>query len=188
MRKFLKEFLGFCRTKWSRARPSGTSDAELGYEHLPKIRTQTREKWDIPNSQPTEASSIERVYDNRLREKFTSPGTLFRTGVIPVYNCHGLTFAAKRTSVGEASVIRKILDDDKYVKLSDGNQVLPGDIVLYVGDDGDIEHSGLVVERPDPQLKIPRVLSKWGKGSEVVHWVANCPYDSGNLEYYRITK
>lgn len=160
-----------------------------GYEHLSRIQTQTREKWDIPNSQPTELGFLERASDQQLRQKYQGRGAVFRTGIIPVYNCHGLTFASRRTSLGEASVIRKILMDDRYVRIEDVDKVLPGDIVLYVNsDDGDIEHSGVVLEVPEQLglVKLPRILSKWGKSGEVIHWVSNCPYN-GNHEYYRVS-
>ena len=62
---------------------------------------------------------------------------------------------------------------------------MPGDIVLYVNrQSGDVEHSGIVVEK-DPVL---RVCSKWGVGSEVVHALHMCPYNSDACEFWRVVK
>jgi len=98
------------------------------------------------------------------------------------YNCHGLTFAARRTWIEEPTEIKKIIEDDEYVEVR-REQVLPGDVVVYyVG--GDAEHSGIVVGRDD--FAGPLVLSKWGTLHEVIHFVPECPYDAGNVVFYRI--
>ena len=97
------------------------------------------------------------------------------------YNCHGLTFASRRTWIWKASEIAKVLADDEY-KPIDVHNVLPGDIVVY-DQNGDAEHSGVVIKRGFP----PIVLSKWGPAHEVVHRANYCPYDSMRILYYRIT-
>jgi hypothetical protein len=96
------------------------------------------------------------------------------------YNCHGLTFASRRTWVAKASEIAKLLSEDNYdpVPL---DSVMPGDVVVYF-QNGDAEHSGVIIEGGF----IPRVLSKWGPAHEVVHNVNDCPYDSMEKKYYRI--
>lgn len=96
------------------------------------------------------------------------------------YNCHGLTFAARRTWIWKPTEISKILHDDEYSSIEPEN-VLPGDIVIYV-QNGDVEHSGIVVSSG----AIPTILSKWGPAHEVVHKVNDCPYDSMQISYYRI--
>jgi hypothetical protein len=64
--------------------------------------------------------------------------------------------------------------------------VLAGDVVLYVHPSGDIEHSAIVVVAPrDSLLRVPTVLSKWGKYAEIIHAANRCPYDFSNPEYYR---
>ncbi len=52
------------------------------------------------------------------------------------YNCHGLTFAARRTWIHEPSELLKILEDDDYEEVTNG--ILPGDIAIYIheGDAG----------------------------------------------------
>lgn len=149
-----------------------------------KIVTETRKGQAILNEQSFDSTHWSELdlKDHILRH----PRAHFRTGVIPVYNCHGLTFASRRTSISESTEIKKILSDDHYEEVFP-NEVQPGDIILYVSsEDGDVEHSGIVVESPDPPLFVPKVLSKWGFGAEVIHWANNSPYDFSQAKYYRI--
>ena len=97
------------------------------------------------------------------------------------YNCHGLTFAARRTWIWKPSEVSKILNDDDYTQVN-LREVLPGDVVVYV-QRGDIEHSGIVIANNG---FIPLVLSKWGPNHEVIHRVNDCPYDAQEILYYRI--
>lgn len=101
------------------------------------------------------------------------------------FNCHGMTFAARRTTL-DAPEVLQILSEDGYseVLLKD---VMPGDIILYYSDDGDVEHSAIVVGSPTKQdLWIPKVYSKWGKYKELIHWANQCPYAFDKAKYYRI--
>ena len=73
-----------------------------------------------------------------------------------------------------------------------------GDIVVYFDNDGNQEHSGIVVGQQSltdlssstqtgfPPRQIPQIWSKWGKGNEMVHLVGDCPYHSENVRYYRL--
>lgn len=149
------------------------------------ISMQTREKWDIPNSQSFDTT----LWDERQLEEHRRrhPHAVFRTGAIPIYNCHGLTFGARRASIWETPAILRILGDDRYEEITRRDEVQPGDIILYVSaEDGDLEHSGIVVQAPCPPLFVPRVWSKWGVGAEVIHAANNCPYDFSQARYYRI--
>jgi hypothetical protein len=101
------------------------------------------------------------------------------------YNCHGLSFASRRTNIWESKEILKILKEDDYEELKATEPPLPGDIVIYFLM-GDVWHSGIVVEI-EPLLKVPIILSKWGKAHEVVHKVRNCPYNEAEtVIFYRI--
>lgn len=101
------------------------------------------------------------------------------------YNCHGMTFAARRTWIEDPTQIHMILKDDDYEKISE-ESALPGDIVIY-SNKGDIEHSGIVVHRDE--LKVLHILSKWGAAHEVIHRPPECPYsDCDTISYYRIKK
>lgn len=94
------------------------------------------------------------------------------------YNCHGLTFASRRTAI-EGPAVEKILRDDEYTEVQI-DKVLIGDIVVYRRGP-DVLHSGIMV-RGFPELL---VLSKWGSAHEVVHGVDDCEYP-GNKTFYRI--
>jgi len=100
-----------------------------------------------------------------------------------IYNCHGLTFASRRTFIWLSEEITKILDDDGYEKV-DRQYVLAGDIVVYYATTGDAEHSGVVVEVDQFG---PKILSKWGQSHEVVHREGDCPYNVPDVRFYRIT-
>lgn len=148
------------------------------------IALQTRKGTDIPNSQILEISQFEiRQYTDIERDYRYA---VFRTSPSPIYNCHGLTFASRRTGIYEIEALHRIINDDGYKKIKT-EDVLPGDIIIYYGENGDIEHSGVVLSKPDKLLKIPLVVSKWGKYREVIHMANNCPYNFGSIEYYRVT-
>lgn len=104
----------------------------------------------------------------------------------PIYNCHGLTFASRRTGIFESETLRQILREDDYMEIPP-ERALEGDVILYFDDSGDFEHSGIVILRPlADNLNVPRVCSKWGKYAEVIHWGNRCPYNFANVKYYRL--
>jgi len=112
------------------------------------------------------------------------------TDVSLQYNCHGLTFASRRTAITESDAIQSILDDDGYKVVGDG-EVSVGDIVVY-SEYGDFSHSGIVT-RVDSigSVKIVWVLSKWGRAHEVVHKLRECPYASHadvQIRFWRIVR
>lgn len=150
------------------------------------IILQTRMRNDIPNSQSHEISPSEA---NQFRDcEKTHPYAKFRPPPNPIYNCHGLVFASRRTGIDRSDILCTVLDDDGYTEIV-RDEVLPGDIILYYNEDGDIEHSGIVITKPDDmQLRIPQVVSKWGRYKEVVHSANDCPYSFANVRYFRVTK
>jgi hypothetical protein len=99
------------------------------------------------------------------------------------YNCHGLCFAARRTTIIETPEVKRILLEDDYIEIGLSG-VLPGDIAVYYTIDGDIDHSGMVIEINE--LKVPVIVSKWGTLNEVIHQIPQCSYDASNVKYYRI--
>jgi hypothetical protein len=102
------------------------------------------------------------------------------------FNCHGLTFGSRRTQIRHASEIERILQDDGYRKLGH-SEILPGDIAIWRSTKfNDIEHSGIIMEVHGDGIKIPKILSKWGRCHEVIHLISDCPYE-GNVEFYRLT-
>lgn len=113
-----------------------------------------------------------------------------RRGVGPcnTYNCHGLTFAARRSAIWKD--IENIIHDDDYQQIKP-SQVLPGDIVIYCNSGvepgsikGDMEHSGIALGKNGSGVLM--VLSKWGVGDEWVHAVGDSPYDNRDIRYFRI--
>ena len=108
------------------------------------------------------------------------------------YDCHGLTFASRRSGITQSTVVRQILADDGYqaVALAD---VLPGDTIVYAGDLGEIEHSGIVVgliyiSGGSGRVLDTIVVSKWGGAHEVIHRSKDCPWANSKQEYYRMPK
>src|SRR5690348_14594276 len=85
------------------------------------------------------------------------------------FNCHGLVFGSRRTNIPPASVID--FDIDALLK-RDGYEpvetIQVGDIVTYRKENGDIDHSGIVVSTSqiDPE---PQVWSMWGALGEFEH-------------------
>ena len=150
------------------------------------ITLQTRKGTEIPNTQINEYSAVELNSFPQIERNH--PAAKFRKPPIPYYNCHGLTFASKRTGISDNQSLRTILDEDGYSEIKNIDEVLPGDIILYYTEDGDIEHSGVVVSEPDKHLKIPMVVSKWGKYKEVIHSANDSPYSWPNVKYYRVTR
>lgn len=100
------------------------------------------------------------------------------------YNCHGLTFAARRTRIWQDESIEQILTEDGYAQVQQAD-VIVGDLILYLKD-GAPDHSGLVVEIGDAASGGIRVLSKWGEAHEVVHWINECPYKDCSKVFYRL--
>jgi hypothetical protein len=149
-----------------------------------EIILQTRKGNNIPNGQNHEFSHFERSQFDQIRQAF--PTNIYRTPPNPIYNCHGMVFASRRTGIYDSLSLQRILDEDGYTEVERGN-VLPGDIIIYFDNTNDFEHSGLVVSW-DKQLSVPLVVSKWGKFAEVVHWGNQCPYNFANVHYYRLTK
>lgn len=150
-----------------------------------KIVTQTANRWEIPNNQHAGVAGNEAALEIEISRRY--PTVRIRSHASARYNCHGLTFAARRTCIDEATSIARILNDDGYSEVPLAH-VLPGDVVLYFSDNfpSTVEHSGIVVALGVPPLNYPMVISKWGLiGPEVVHWAHECAYPL-NLKYYRI--
>jgi hypothetical protein len=151
-----------------------------------EIALETRCRNKIPNYQSNELAIFESNQFDIYKRKYILVN--YRTAAIPFYNCHGMTFASRRTGIHDINFLRKILEDDGYIEVS-SNEIKEGDVALYYSRSGDIEHSGIVVETPKHGgIFIPRIYSKWGKGFEVVHSIAECPYDATNVKYYRIIR
>jgi hypothetical protein len=151
------------------------------------IELRTRANNPIDNDQFTGTLPYRELNENdENMRKYNN--CYYRTGPCGYYNCHGLTFASRRTRVYNNDDLRRIIREDNYepIKLE---ELFSGDLILYVDEKGDIQHSGLIIQvNTVDALVIPMVLSKWGNGSEVYHAYKNCPYwnSTVRIEYYRI--
>lgn len=145
----------------------------------------------IPNMQSAEPVPIGTRwgFDDRFGRQF--PNIRRRThNATQMYNCHGLVFGGRRSWINGAPLVRRILEEDRYKQIS-FEELLPGDIALYVSDKGDVFHSAIVVELPleTDLIKMPKVISKWGGWIESVHLLNECPYAQEpdmTYEYYRM--
>ncbi len=141
---------------------------------------------EIPNMQlPDAPPHIVEQTSAALRRRF--PFVDLRRPPTGLYNCHGLTFATRRTAIPDAETIQAILNDDGYrrIPLSD---VQAGDIVIY-RDGQEISHTGLVLKTVEgyPEgttLRRTEVLSKWGQAGEYYHAAGEGPYAKHRVEYW----
>ena len=64
---------------------------------------------------------------------------------------------------------------------------MAGDVIVYVSpENGEIVHTGVVVDPSPTLIGVPRIWSKWGRGPEVLHSAQDCPYPYSRTSYYRI--
>ena len=148
-----------------------------------KIELQTSLGNDIPNLQKSEESSLLMQKQlSTLKTKYI--GVKFKSGPSSLYNCHGMTFANRRTGIYEIESINSILVDDKYIEVKIG-EISPGDIVLYFSENGDIEHSGIVSSITLGDINDIKIISKWGVAYETIHSLYNCPYEKRFIRFYR---
>jgi hypothetical protein len=153
----------------------------------PEIRSITlhTKRGACVSNEQCDISSWDRAHFRDIDDRW--PLTEKRCEPTGIFNCHGLTFASRRTSVSDSNEVRKILEHDGY-EVVNKSDVLPGDVILYAGAKGDIEHSGIVVERPSGDFNIPKVVSKWGKFRELIHMANQCPYNYLAATYCRIKR
>jgi hypothetical protein len=135
------------------------------------IRLETSKKTGIDNHQDRQLSAFDVNWGRDLPKIHKQ--AIQRTGISPSYNCHGLTFASRRTHIIDWSELQKILRDDDYKEI-ELRDVLAGDIVIYLRD-GDANHSGVVVEYTHNATVLPMVCSKWGCAGEFIHSLMDRP-------------
>jgi hypothetical protein len=134
---------------------------------------------------PQETERCQREFEEQIKPKLPFRLEIQeRRGPTLDYNCHGLTFVLRRAWLEENSSIEMVLTDDGYREIRT-DQVLPGDIVIYRDNSGHIEHSGVVVwVDGQGDLRVPWIVSKWGRGGEYIHRYNNSPY-SGTPSFMR---
>jgi hypothetical protein len=150
--------------------------ARLGGTPLKRIILQTREGRNVENTQSCEPDATIRNSYDQLRGKHFA--WVNRKSAYGVYNCFGLVWASRRTSIYDENDISKILKDDGYRQLVNEGQLQPGDVVLYRLN-GNTLHAAIVLElKPlhPGTSKIPWVLSKWNDVSgEDIHALRDIP-------------
>lgn len=146
------------------------------------IRIETSKRRGVDNQQDADIPEPHRRWFRRLSQ--LHPGAIQRTEPSALFNCHGLTFACRRSKITNRLNIDRILADDAWLAV-DLAQVLPGDIVIYYDDEGDPNHSGVVVEYSKDTL-VPIICSKWGYAGEYLHKVNDTPNFYGpQTKFYR---
>ena len=152
---------------------------------LPKVtlKLQTRMQHDIDNclDRTSPIPGMQQQIDDYRRQYNAArhrPG-----GPCPSYNCHGLTFGTRRTAITNSAEVVQTLKDDDYAQIQRPD-VVPGDIAVYFKD-GDVEHSGIVVET---RKLGPLIVSKWGGLHEGIHNLGECPYDASDVRFYRVIR
>lgn len=145
------------------------------------IRLETSKRSGIDNIQLFDLSAFERNWAAEIPRRYKVEQ---RTGTSAVYNCHGLTFACRRTRITNTESIERILSDDNWVEI-EMRDVRAGDIVVYYSEEGEANHSGIIVACND--LGIPTIYSKWGSAGEYIHLVTEYPHQlyGPNKKFYR---
>src|SRR5450432_3451489 len=98
------------------------------------LKLQTCERNDIDNEQCFTLSKFEVSQATSFETDYVL--ATFKSEMTPIYNCHGFTFASKRTGIYSDSEIEKILNDDKYIEIKTEKDVLPGDVIIYYNESG----------------------------------------------------
>lgn len=158
--------------------------------HLPgTIALCTRMGRDVPNEQvpdPPPHKALATVESHRKKYPFA----LVRRSPTGQYNCHGLTFASRRTSVGldyPDEAWQLFREDDGYRQIEE-SEVEVGDLVVF-HDGRSVSHTGVVVEIERGQrergiLPSIRILSKWGHSAEYCHSARYGPYADDRITYW----
>lgn len=146
------------------------------------IRLETSKRTGIKNHQDSEVGTMFLNWSVTLPGKH--PYAHQRTDLSPIYNCHGLTFACRRTRIEDGRELARILSDDHWEEI-DVTDVLPGDVVIYFSEEGEADHSGIVVDSGGA-LHVPLICSKWGSAGEWLHRLSDHPPLYGSTtKFYR---
>lgn len=149
------------------------------------IKTHTSRDVEIINEQcDTLFYQQDVAYSNSLGPQFESE---FQGSPNPFYNCHGLTFACKRTCILDDAEVWKIIKSE-YIEIKVHKDVIVGDVILYFygQDESFILHSGIVVAVNKGIGLDFKIYSKVKKGREIVHQYNKGPYYKGHIKFYRI--
>jgi hypothetical protein len=152
---------------------------------IKSIKTHTSLNQEIINEQYETLSYQDKALPDSFESEFKSK---FYGAYNPFYNCHGLTFACKRTGIYDDNEIRKIIKAE-YMEVKSTKDVVVGDIILYSLDQNEdvISHSGIVVEVIQGISPVIKIYSKVRMGREIVHQYDVGPYKNNYKKFYRIS-
>lgn len=125
---------------------------------------QTRRGRSLPNIVELDPGPREREAYELSRKKH-GQSWRNRKPACGVYNCFGMVFASRRTSIlpdGDEGIYT-ILKDDEYRKLRDEQEAMVGDLVLYKDLRIGLLHLATITRRDE--LKVLHALSKWNSTS-----------------------
>jgi hypothetical protein len=98
------------------------------------------------------------------------------------YNCVGMIFASRRAWI-EIDYIYEILREEGYRQIPQ-SEIMAGDMVLYKNRNAPT-HVALIVDIDRSIGDSIRVISKWGKDPEFIHFQENVPDILGKpVEYW----
>lgn len=132
------------------------------------IRLETRAGNRIPNEQRRQRDDSSMAAAETLARQ---SGVEKTRSLSSVYNCFGMVFASRRTTVSHDH-IGMILKDDRYARLRSVEEVVAGDLILYTDGTGQYSHVSVVIS---PRFgeggagNDPLVLSQWGADGEYFH-------------------
>lgn len=156
-----------------------------------ELDLETNKGRNIPNSLQRVEVPAHDIASLKKKYKTAYPDIEIRNEVgSHLYNCHGMTFASRRTRIVNPGIVDAILVDDEYKRIPP-ERALAGDIVIYRNmPNNQIDHTATVVA--PGALRTVLVVSKWAHAFEVIHRAGDCPWaihetDEVAIEYYRCT-
>lgn len=125
-----------------------------------------------PERRPSVWSEVKNVHNNHSSAELMSQTS--------IYNCMGMIFASRRTSIDIEDWLEMILIEDEYRKLNSVQDALLGDIIVYERNEK-LSHVGLLIEKNLTATSIDYiVLSQWGADGEWKHHMYDVPELLGN--------
>jgi len=160
----------------------------MNHERNRSLLLQAYDGTDIPNSIDPDPSP--KYIDAAMPDRLLLASVQILQPPTGRYNCHGLVFASRRTNIPPAGLpdavdIDSLLRSDGYEPTAPPPKI--GDIVVYRGPAGEIEHTGFVVHiETIGRVSKAFVWSKWGALMEVQHREDLSPYEDCKIEYWRL--
>ncbi len=123
-----------------------------------------------------------------MRWRGFSERSFQRCQAVSGYNCFGHLWASRRTCIPDQPACDIVLEDDGFRALRQGEDVQPGDIVLYwMGSVGLLHVAEVMWNHSDEQNSVgsnPWVLSKLDAfGPEIYHHLSDTTYHRHQAQY-----